>query len=154
MVKYSIGIDPSLTGTGIVVLNDSFEVIEKHLIATTPKWEIEERYKKILEQVQLTTERFRNNEHVISIEGLAFGARGQAMFQLAGLHFLIRYNLFIGELEYKIVPPTVIKKHITGKGNTKKELMLKEIYKKWGVDFNNNNLADAYALARYSLEVN
>jgi hypothetical protein len=30
--------------------------------------------------------------------------------------------------------------------------MLKEIYKRWGADFNDDNLGDAYALARMALD--
>ena len=29
--------------------------------------------------------------------------------------------------------------------------MLLKVYKRWGVEFKNNNLSDAYALARYSM---
>ena len=35
-----------------------------------------------------------------------------------------------------------------------KELMLKEAYKKWGVDYINNNLCDAYCLSRFCFENN
>jgi crossover junction endodeoxyribonuclease RuvC len=50
---------------------------------------------------------------------------------------------------YLMVAPTALKKFITGKGNAKKELMLMKIFKRYGLEFENNNLADAYALARY-----
>jgi hypothetical protein len=43
--------------------------------------------------------------------------------------------------------PSQIKKYI-GKGNIKKEVVIKEVYKRWGYDTNINDLADAYALAR------
>ena len=44
--------------------------------------------------------------------------------------------------------PGEIKKFVTGKGNAKKELMLKEIYKRWGFETDNHNVADAYAIAQ------
>lgn len=47
-----------------------------------------------------------------------------------------------------IVPPTSLKKFVTGKGNAKKNEMLLGVYKKWGVEYSDDNLADAYSLAR------
>jgi Holliday junction resolvasome RuvABC endonuclease subunit len=46
------------------------------------------------------------------------------------------------------IPPMTLKKYATGKGNAKKQEMLLQMYKRWGVEFNNDNAADAYALAR------
>jgi Holliday junction resolvasome RuvABC endonuclease subunit len=47
-----------------------------------------------------------------------------------------------------VVPPMTLKKYATGKGTSKKQEMLLQIYKRWGVEFNDDNAADAYALAR------
>jgi crossover junction endodeoxyribonuclease RuvC len=41
-----------------------------------------------------------------------------------------------------------LKKYASGKGTSKKQEMLLQIYKRWGVEFNDDNAADAYALAR------
>lgn len=46
------------------------------------------------------------------------------------------------------IPPMTLKKYASGKGNAKKQEMLLQIYKNWGVEFNDDNAADAYALAR------
>ena len=46
------------------------------------------------------------------------------------------------------VPPMTLKKYATGKGTSKKQEMLLQIYKRWGVEFNDDNAADAYALGR------
>lgn len=45
-----------------------------------------------------------------------------------------------------IVPPTSLKKFVTGSGAGKKNVMLAHIFKKWGVMFSDDNQADAYAL--------
>ena len=47
-----------------------------------------------------------------------------------------------------LVAPQQLKKFATGNGNTKKELISKEVLKRWGVDFNDTNMAEAYVLAR------
>jgi crossover junction endodeoxyribonuclease RuvC len=41
-----------------------------------------------------------------------------------------------------------LKKYATGKGTSKKQEMLLQMYKRWGVEFNDDNAADSYALAR------
>jgi crossover junction endodeoxyribonuclease RuvC len=46
-----------------------------------------------------------------------------------------------------IVPPMSLKKYATGKGNAKKQEMLLAVYKKWGVEFTDDNMADSYVLA-------
>lgn len=46
------------------------------------------------------------------------------------------------------IPPMTLKKYAAGKGNAKKQEMLMQIYKRFGVEFNDDNAADSYALAR------
>jgi mannitol/fructose-specific phosphotransferase system IIA component (Ntr-type) len=54
---------------------------------------------------------------------------------------------FEGKYPY-IIPPTTLKKYITGKGTgVQKNQILLNVYKKWGVEFNDDNAADSYALA-------
>jgi hypothetical protein len=47
-----------------------------------------------------------------------------------------------------LVAPQQLKKFASGNGNTKKEMLPKEIFKRWGVDFDDMNIAEAYVLAR------
>jgi Holliday junction resolvasome RuvABC endonuclease subunit len=47
-----------------------------------------------------------------------------------------------------IIQPTSVKKFTTGSGATKKSGMMLAVYKKWGYSTTDDNLADAYALAR------
>lgn len=46
------------------------------------------------------------------------------------------------------VTPMSLKKFITGSGAAKKEVMMLELFKRWAVTFDDNNQADAYALAQ------
>jgi Holliday junction resolvasome RuvABC endonuclease subunit len=46
------------------------------------------------------------------------------------------------------IPPMTLKKYAAGKGNAKKQEMLLQIYKRWGLEFNDDNAADAYSLGR------
>ena len=47
-----------------------------------------------------------------------------------------------------IVPPTSLKKYVTGRGTgVQKNQMLLQVFKKWGVEFPDDNAADSYGLA-------
>lgn len=47
------------------------------------------------------------------------------------------------------IPPTMLKKYVTGKGTgVQKNQMLLQVYKKWGVEFTDDNAADSYGIAR------
>ena len=151
-MKHYGGLDLSLVGTGVMILDEAGKIIHQELITTTPKQEIEERILDIEESV---IDFFSGDKLAIAyVEGLAFGARGQAMLQLAGLHYYVRIALRLEGVNFKVIAPPTVKKFVTGKGNAKKELMLLRVYKKWGESFNDNNLCDAYSLARLALEEN
>ena len=65
---------------------------------------------------------------------------------LISLDRLYVQNLF---KQCRTVTPGEVKKFITGKANTKKELVLKEVFKRYAFDTDINDVADAYAIARY-----
>ena len=144
-----LGIDPSLTETGVIGLRNG-KIDLSHLIKTkkagdTPTLELD-RLQTITDEIKSIVEEFKPN--AIAIEGLAFMARNTtALVQLAGLNYFLRQLLFPNYKVY-IVAPTCLKKFVTGKGNCQKDLMFLEIYKKYKVSFDNNNLCDAYSLAR------
>lgn len=86
-------------------------------------------------------------KHAI-IENYAYAAKGQ-VFNIGELGGVIKLLLFENKIDYVTVAPTALKKFITGKGNAKKELMLKYVYKKYNFDTDNNNICDAFALGKY-----
>ena len=59
-------------------------------------------------------------------------------------------NSCTGNAKYPLqVPPTSLKKYVTGKGTgVQKNQILLHTYKKWGVEFDDDNAADSYGLAR------
>ncbi len=155
MCIYYVGIDPSLTGCAYIVLeeceNNEIKIVKKGLISTSAKDNIEDRFNKILKELEFikNIQRLGN----VYIEGLSFQSKGQSITELAGLHYLIRLMLFNSNTNYEIIEPTKLKKYITGKGQCKKNLMLLNIYKKFGIEFTDDNEGDAYCLARMALEM-
>lgn len=81
-----------------------------------------------------------------AIEGYAYSAKG-AVFNLGELGGVLRLALSKHGIPTIEVPPTFLKKTITGKGNSPKNVMIKELYKKYDVDVNDDNDGDAIALA-------
>jgi Holliday junction resolvasome RuvABC endonuclease subunit len=88
---------------------------------------------------------------IVFMEAPAFYAQGNALVDMGALNFHIRIRLRQMKVPYAVISPTSLKKFVCGatKGTgSKKELMLMMTYKRWGVEFHDNNLCDAYGLAR------
>lgn len=90
----------------------------------------------------------------IAIEGYAFGSQMANMAgELGGMIRLALYDKYnsrtINAAFPLVVPPTSLKKYVTGKGTgVSKSQMMLAVYKKWGVDLPDDNAADSYGLAR------
>jgi len=84
----------------------------------------------------------------VAIEGYAFGSQMANMLgELGGMVKLALLDL--GPYYPLIVPPTSLKKYVTGKGTgVPKSQMLLQVYKVWGQEFTDDNAADSYSLAK------
>lgn len=69
------------------------------------------------------------------------------MGELGGIVKLAHATVF--GTDPTIVPPTSLKKFVTGKGTASKDDVVKAVQSKWSNDIKNNNIADAYGLAEY-----
>jgi hypothetical protein len=82
----------------------------------------------------------------VAMEGYAFGSQMANM--LGELGGMVKLTLLEFGIYPLIVPPTNLKKYTCGKGTgVSKSQMLMYAYKNWGVEFNDDNAADSYALA-------
>ncbi len=149
-INIFVGIDLSLTGTGLVILYENGDIIEQKLISTKSSEIIEKRLLKIQEEISFISE--INRLQNVYIEGLSFGSKGQSILELGALHYFIRIFLYQKNINYKAISPGSLKKFVTGKGNAKKNLMLMKVYKKWNIEFEDDNLCDAFSLAKMASE--
>ena len=144
-----IGIDLSLTGTGVVIINEKGEHIEQLIRSKPPKsknptTEIM-RIMKIRDEISFGEEKIA----LAAIEGISFMSRNTtSTSQLSGLNYMVREKLFNANIPFVIIAPSSLKKFVTGKGNCGKDIMMLETYKRWGVSITNDNIADAYCLAK------
>lgn len=162
-----VGIDPSLTGTGIIVLRNN-EIGKALTTKNEPKLGTIERVRRIYEQINNVIENLSTcyvNAYIgdkrmirweppslIVIEGFSYGSKGRGVFDIAYLGWRIREELERYRIEDDIpwleVSPSQAKQFATGKGNANKEIVLQQVYKRWGVELTDNNQADAYVLAQ------
>jgi crossover junction endodeoxyribonuclease RuvC len=152
-----LGLDLSLCGTGVVIIDSDGNYTEKLIKSNPPKiknptTEVR-RLMKIRDEIKsaIMTERIE----IATIEGISYMSKNStSTSQLSGLNYMVREMLMKIGIPFVIVAPTSLKKFATGKGNCGKDVMMLEIYKRWGVSILNDNVADAYALARAAEAVN
>lgn len=148
-----VGIDQSLTAFGIALTSAAEPVGMAWLLK--PKRYGSYRLHDLLyglEEVLSEVERCGYSIEHICMEGYAHGAVNarEAMGEIAGavkLHLARRW-----EFDQKgfptIVAPQSLKKFATGKGNARKDDVKLAVYKKWGLEFSDDNLADAFVLSQ------
>lgn len=144
-----VGIDLSLTGTGIIVLENGAIVHQSLIKSKTTTGFVDEvkRLRRIVDEIMVTVK--QEAPYLVLIEGLAFMARNTtALVQLAGLNYLLRSSLVDNSIPFIIVAPSTLKKFVTGKGSGPKDVMMLETFKRWGVTLVDNNICDAYGLAK------
>lgn len=77
------------------------------------------------------------------IEGYSFNSRSSQAHALGELGGVVRVALHERGIAYVDVPPAIVKKYATGKGNAGKELVLVEAVKRLGYAGSSNDEADA-----------
>jgi Holliday junction resolvasome RuvABC endonuclease subunit len=83
---------------------------------------------------------------VVFIEGYAFAAKGRGVISLGELGGVIRLHITDNGGKFFEIPPSSLKKFIMGKGTGDKAVMLKDLYKRYGHDINQNDEGDAVCL--------
>lgn len=151
----SIGLDLSLTGTGVVVLEDG-RIVEQRLIKSKPSGDKPiaelDRIRKIVGDIKISIDKHKPD--IATIENMAFGVRNAtSLTQLSGLNYFVRAMLADAQVPFCLCAPTSLKKFITLNGASKKDVILMEIYKRWGVTILDDNCADAYGLSQIGLAI-
>jgi len=86
-----------------------------------------------------------DSRSLVIIEDFAF-SRGNVAHKLGGLGYLVRHALWKNGIPFIRVGPKQRAKFCCGNGNGKKELMLKYVEKRFGVDTDSHDAADAVTL--------
>lgn len=144
--SFVVGLDLSLTSTGLLIL-DAHRTVRANVLSPPKGWVGLRRLQWIRSAVVGAVDGLPSKPALIVVEDFAFAQANRA-HELGGLGFVIR--LALAELGHRlmIAPIGVNKKFATGKGNAQKSSMMLAVYKKWGFDTDNDNLADAYSLVK------
>lgn len=99
----------------------------------------------------------------VFIEGYSMGSKGR-VFHIAENTGILKYRLWRYGVQFESVPPTVVKKFATGKGNADKELMQSAFTKENNIDVKfefgmtqkqwnpSSDIIDSYWICKYGYE--
>jgi hypothetical protein len=146
-----VGVDPSLTNFAAVAVTSADDRMPETLLVRSNQ-KGARRLDDIRRLFCLWLEKIHAQdpiEHVV-VEGYANGMKfgREAMGEIGGLTRLCLYDA-LGDVEVgypTIVQPNQLK--IFAGCGVKKQEMLLTIYKRWGVEFREDNVADAFVLAQ------
>jgi Holliday junction resolvasome RuvABC endonuclease subunit len=139
-----LGIDPSLTGTGIAILNDD------NSYRTTTLSSNHMGAQRLIDLRSQVVSLLQSSPDMVILENYAFAAANQA-HQVGEWGGVLRVALQESDIPWATVAPTQLKKFTCGTGNAPKSLMLQQVYKRWGVELQSDDEADAYSLARLGI---
>jgi len=136
-----IGIDPSLTGTGLAWANG------ETWTAASSSYQGDDRLDYIYRAVHTVCEQSNQVGQPITlavVEDLPKHAHGAGLTGMA--QGVIRLALKQTLVPYILIPAATLKKFATGNGNAGKPDMRMELYKRTGLDLKDDNQVDAWWL--------
>jgi hypothetical protein len=149
-----VGIDPGVSNCAVVAYSPTRGMVE----AWKPRGDIPAgvmRLRYLMIHIDGVMRRIRHQGEIlqVAIEGYSMAERyGQHNSGEVGATIKLTMLAFFGAEDLRafpvIVAPQQLKKFVAGNGNIKKSMIPKEVYKRWGEDFNDENMAEAYGLAR------
>jgi Holliday junction resolvasome RuvABC endonuclease subunit len=155
----AIGIDQSLTGFAVAAVSTSDpSQYEIHVFSSklTGVRRLSELTGKLIQLIESYEDDHGCRIVDTAMEGtVLMSPSALKLGELAGAVKIALYEFFHFTEPTRLVhspfplqvPPSTLKKYVTGKGNAKKQEMLLSVYKRWGVDLSDDNAADAYGLA-------
>jgi Holliday junction resolvasome RuvABC endonuclease subunit len=136
-----LGIDPSLTSTGVCVVENGQFV---RSFTLSPKLTGPERLAWFFEEFKAL---FAENITGVAVEGYAYASPNNREV-LAELGGVLRLALHHHGVPTLIVAPATLRKFILPEALKGKEQTLLATYKRWNLEFRTNDECDAHGLAR------
>lgn len=147
-----VGIDLSLTGTGVATINAAG--VNIHLVQTTGRAGdgLATRSARLLEiRDEITAIVDRADPDLVVIEGPSYGqarASTAGRHDRSGLWWMVVMDRVLAGIPAVEVPPAVRARYATGKGNAAKDSVLAAVVRRYAeVPVVDNNTADALVLA-------
>ena len=143
----SLGIDPS-TKTGIALVDSTEGVTHSEVIKVPTKFRAIRRAVFINDAIIDIIHGY--SPDIVNIEGYSLHSKFN-LATMVEIGTIIRLGLHITLDGYYEIPPTSLKKYVSGKGNSPKDVMILECYKRFGFETASNDIADAVGLAYFGL---
>jgi crossover junction endodeoxyribonuclease RuvC len=149
-MRIVVGLDLSYTNTGIAVFKDgAFQEALSKTVATSPKMGIDVlRADHVLKEIATLLDNLtlQHTKPAVFIEDYAYArlTNREKMGELGGV---VKHGLWAQGYEFETLPISTIRKVVTGKGNATKDLVMMSLYKRYGLDIQQNDIADAAAVA-------
>lgn len=142
-----VGLDLSIAGSGLCMKRGA--ELQMTTVKTTPKTAANnlERLRYVRQQV---LDFIPVDTVMVCVEDFFVPHRPHqinAAVKLIMIGSLVRVAVLEKGLPFYVVSPGQLKKYATGKGNGPKSVVIREIYKRWGVEAKDDNQADACVLA-------
>lgn len=156
--RYFLGIDPSLNSTGFVVIDSDGKVVHQSVVTKqTKEIKHDDKYfelnqKLILQKFELRKIVKKYKPIFCCIEDISWASKFTIVQQSAILFGLLATFYKYSDSRMFCVSPQSVKSYVieNRKGTTsgsRKDLVILNIYKTYGLEFTDNNLADAFILA-------
>lgn len=137
------GYDPGLTKPALVIIDETGKILFKRVYKNNLRG-IE---RLIWLRDEISRDLFHYDVDHIGMEAPTYGAVGSehARGQIDGIMEVVFHE---NEIPYNLIHPTQVKKFILGTGRGDKNLILLKTFQEYGEEFQDDNEADAYILAR------
>lgn len=138
-----MGFDPSLTSSGYAGYDMVKGTVTSGIIKTRELRGVE-RLLYLQEQFEILCNTF----HPVTVfyEGYSMGSHSGRNFDIGEMGGVLKMFAYTHNIPLVLVPPSVLKKFITGKGNASKEEVILKLYKRYGFEAPRNDEADAIGL--------
>jgi len=146
-----VGIDQALRKIGLCILQPN---ITPQLILIKPPRNMRgpQRLTFLKQAVYTHLHPFDTCIARAAIEAQSYGSSGD-LDQLGQINGVIQVVLTELDAPPLMVPPTVLKKFVTGNGQANKKDMRQATQKYWNFDIDQDDLCDAHGLAQFACEV-
>jgi Holliday junction resolvasome RuvABC endonuclease subunit len=149
-----VGLDISLTSTGIATASGEYNVFTKPDAYDHPMERYHTIRNEIIARLQLDVIMATGDKPIVLIEGYAFAKRSSHAHAQGELGGIVRSELWLRGYRYIEVPPTSLKKFTTGKGNANKNDMVSSVTLRTGREWSGkgaDDRVDAWALRHMAL---
>lgn len=156
MGEHAVGLDVSLSSTGMIILSPSGKMVVQKIIPSDPTdGTVAKRMKRIESIVRSVLDELKSfPASVICIEGYSHGHNQPGLAERIELGGLLRYTICRECDRVYEVAPSTLKKFSTGAGNAKgKTVVAVALFKRYGVELSGDDEYDAYALARMAYQI-